>query len=173
MDQIPIATPQAKAALWTALVLSIIDLGLVCGNVGTSSLFVGMAAAPMAIIHLATHLGVIGTREKRARQKASDASHNATDATRFPPPSTLGSILVTIFIIVAYLAAFSVSIWGLVSQELYNLSPIVVILDAVFDILCSAALIWLLYVGIKERREYLIISTRIRLDNISNNDNSA
>lgn len=166
MDQIPIITRQAKTALWLALVLSIIDLGLACGNVGTSSLFIGLVAASMTIIHLSTHLGVIGTREKQARRAAADTSHSqvgATDAARFPPPSTLGSILVTAFLVVMYLAAFAISVWGLVTNELYNLSPIVVCLDAAFEMLCALALIWLLYIGVKERREYMELSRKIKL----------
>jgi hypothetical protein len=43
-------------------------------------------------------------------------------------------------------------------------------LDAAFEMLCAGALVWLLYVGIEERKGYRDISRRIRLGDHGDSD---
>lgn len=170
MDQIPIITRPARIALWTALILSILDFGLMIGNLGLTSFFIGMCATSMSIIHLSTHLILVRVRETRARRRASvtQGAHtkSVADAGVFPPTSTLPSLSVSIFIAICYLAAFGMSVFGLATGELYMLVPAVVYIDAVFEVLCAGALAWLVVVGMKERKKYLEFTSKIRLEDV-------
>ncbi len=44
---------------------------------------------------------------------------------------------------------------------------VVVYFDAVFEVWCAAALVWLVVVGVKERRGYLELTRRIQLEDTS------
>lgn len=175
MGQIPIITRQARVALWLALILSIIDLGLSLTNFGLSSLFIGLCATSMSIIHLSTHLIVVSVREKRALRHSLTTPHNNTrakstvDAGVFSPTSTLLSISFSIILTVCYLAAFGVSVFSLLSDFVSSLvlTGVVVYFDAIFEVLCAVALVWLAVVGVKERKGYLEITHRIQLEDTS------
>lgn len=46
------------------------------------------------------------------------------------------------------------------------LVPAVVYIDAVFEVLCAGALVWLAIIGVKERKRYLELTSKIRLGDV-------
>ncbi|KAJ3569806.1 hypothetical protein NP233_g4806 [Leucocoprinus birnbaumii] len=169
IDQIPITTRQARRGLWLALCLSIIDFGLSLANFGLTSLFIGMITAFMTIVLATTQLIIIRVREKRALRAAVGTlprQTSPTDAGLLPPTSVLGSIIVSAHFVVFFLAAAAVSIWGIVSGEVWSLVWQIVVVDTLFEFLCAGALTWLLYIGLHERRDYRELSRKIKLEDV-------